>query len=160
MAIECVLKEYQVDLGTVWKDSDLDGLSTDRVASSTLEEKLRTLERITGHPIATPDRRFLFAQWSLEDPINDLLFPIENRIPISESTNLSELSISGTTLVIGQRIEPQPLIAEWHRLVMKYPLEHLFSRDASIFPMDLSWIALFCHGDYGIFARRNLGVTV
>ncbi len=160
LAIDRVLKEFRVDLGNVINDSDLNAPCADQTASSVLEEKLRTIERITGHPLAPRDRRYIFTQWSLENPINDLLFPAARHVTISESINLAELPISGGTLVICQRIEPKPVIAEWHDLIMNYPLDCFFSSDASIFPKDLSWIALFCHGDYGVFARRELGVTV
>lgn len=159
-AIDRVLKELRVDLGAVINDSDLEDYALTKGASSIFEEKLRIIERITGHPLATGDRRYPFAQWSLENPINDLLFPAVRYVTISESTNLAELPISAGTLVICQRIEPKPVIAEWRSLIMNYPLDCFFSSDASIFPKDLSWIALFCHGDYGVFARRELGVTV
>lgn len=160
LAIDRVLKEFRVDLGAVINDSDLEDYALTKGASPIFQEKLRIIERITGHPLATCDRRYPFAQWSLEDPINDLLFPPVRHVAISESTNLAELPISAGTLVICQRIEPIPVIAEWRSLIMNYSLECFFSNDASIFPKDLSWIALFCHGDYGVFARRELGVTV
>jgi hypothetical protein len=160
LAVDRVLKEFRVDLGSVINDSDLNDLCINQEASSVFEEKLRTIERVTGHPLATHERRYLFAQWSLENPINHLLFPVAHQVGICESTNLAELSISDGTLVICQRIEPKPVIAEWHTLIMNYPLDRFFSSDASIFPKDLSWVALFCHGDYGVFARRDLGVTV
>lgn len=160
IAIERVFREFRVDLCAVISDSDIEDHALTKGGSSIFEEKLRIIERITGHPLATGYRRFPFAQWSLENPINDLLFPAVHYVAISESTNLAELPISSGTLVICQRIEPIPVIAEWRSLIMKYPLECFFSCDASIFPTDLSWIALFCHGDYGVFARRELGVTV
>ena len=62
LAINRVLKELRVDLGSVINDSDLKSPCADQAASSVLEEKLRTIERITGHPLATRDRRYTFAQ--------------------------------------------------------------------------------------------------
>ena len=162
--IDLVLERFSVDLGTAITADDLAGVrfqpGTIGTVDGLLQEKIRVIEGVTGHLLSKTDRRNRFATWSDKTPINDVLFPIHDRIEISTESNLADLPISGETQILCHRLESKLVSAKWSTLIQSYPLDCFFTTDAAVFPLDLSWIVTFCHSDYGLFARREVSKTV
>lgn len=164
-AIQDSLQRYRIDLASAISPQDLVSLcATDKSMielSNVLRERITAILRIIGHPLGGLNDCFSFATWSECETLNDKLFPKSQRKHFNEDFNFSELPIPIHQSVIAIWAESHPLYQTWGELLAKsVPNHRWFSQDAVIIAIDLSWFVGLIHGDYGVFAQRDMAILV
>ncbi|MBM3967084.1 MAG: hypothetical protein FJ308_18780 [Planctomycetes bacterium] len=159
------LKRYRIDLASAITPKDTNSQCYNDNSAielpNVLREKLTAILRITGPPLGSLNDCFSFATWSEHEAINDRLFPESQRRYFNEEFDFAELMIPEMQSVIAIWVESYPLCQTWGELLAKsLPNHRWFSQDAVIIPIDLSWFIGLTHGDYGVFAQRDMAVLV
>ena len=163
-AIGEILSGLTVDLSTAIEPADIlsyrENEKSDSGRSGDLERKLVAIERITGHLIAPPTRRFGFANWTENSPLNPRLFPENSRKKFCNSAELAALPIRASESVIWLRGVEGTVVLQWGQFLERPSIEELFANDCAVFSQTVNWLVCFCHGDYGLYAERDNRVNV